>query len=407
MINKQEFSNLPIIITSMSRWDGDISSASLALAKVFSRHNKVYYLDYPYTWADVYRERKLPSVQQRMDTLLKGKNFLRQIPGQPANLKAGTPRPTLPINSFPPGNLYNLGTHINNKIIASLINKIIKAEGIESYLFINSFNPFYLQDIRRYLNPVWSIYHSRDAIEEVPGHGLYREIECVKQYDMSMATSKQLCRNISQRTGQEVHYFPNGGDATLFKTAIELPLEKPDELKNINTPIIGYTGAVCQRFDYDLLEKIAKAHPDKTIVLVGPRKDKQFSPINLDLIPNIVFTGPKKIDQLPAYLKFFDCAILPFKKNNLTGGIYPLKINEYLAAGRTVVTTDFSEDVKGFSNSVHLASDNDSFIEAINTAINDYSDEKIKNRQSVAELNSWENRVAYFWELAWQQYSNK
>ncbi len=249
MINEQEFRNLPLIITSMSRWDGDISSASLALAKVFSRDNKVYYLDYPYTWADVYRERKLPSVQQRMEALLKGKEFLRQIPGFSANLKAGTPRPTLPTNSLPPGKLYNIGTHINNKIIASLVNQIIKSEQIGAYLFINSFNPFYLQNVKKYLNPVWSVYHSRDAIEEVPGHGLYREVECVKQYDMAMATSKQLCRNISYRTGCEVHYFPNGGDATLFKSAIDLPLEKPEELRNINTPIIGYTGAVCQRFD--------------------------------------------------------------------------------------------------------------------------------------------------------------
>jgi glycosyltransferase involved in cell wall biosynthesis len=98
---------------------------------------------------------------------------------------------------------------------------------------------------------------------------------------------------------------------------------------------------------------------------------------------------------------------LPFKKNNLTGGIYPLKINEYLAAGRAVVTTDFSEDVIGFSNSVYLSPDADSFVAAINTAINDYSAEKVKSRQSVAASNAWEKRVAHFWELAWQQYNNQ
>jgi len=407
MHTQSSFSSLPLFIISMSRWDGDISSASLALAKVFSKTNPVYYIDYPYTLADVVRERKLPSVKMRMNALLRGKNYLRTIPGQPYNLMAATPKATLPGNSLPPGSLYNWATHINNKIVTELIERICREKQYGDFLFLNSFNPIYLQQVEKYLQPALSIYHSRDAIEEISTHGLYRENTCVRHYDMSMATSLTLCKNISERNNKNVHYFPNGGDISLFRTAIEKRLPKPIELQGITTPIIGYTGAICQRFNYDLLVEMSKKHADKTIVLVGPRRDKQYSSYNLDELPNVIFTGAKKIDELPAFLQYFDCAILPFVYSNLTAGIYPLKINEYLAAGCSVVSTAFSEDVKGFAKHIRLAESNADFLNMIDSAIADQSEEKRKERLDVASSNAWENRVKRFWELAWNQYQIK
>lgn len=394
-------------MTSMSRWDGAVSSASISLAKVFCRTNDVYYIDYPYSWADMIRERKLSSVEKRLPALLWGKNNLIHLKEQPGNLLAITPKAVLPIFSLPEGLIYDKASHYNNKIVAGLVKRIAKQQKISNYIFINSFNPTYLSNIDRYLSPVLSIYHSRDAIEEVKGHGLRKENECVKTYDMAMATSKQLCRNISNRNQKTVHYFPNGGDVQLFKTALEQNLAKPKELENITTAIIGYTGALAQREDYRLIEKIAKANPDKTIVFVGPRKDKEFTDINLDAIPNILFTGAKKINELPAYLQYFDCAIIPFLKNNLTGGIYPLKINEYLAAGKSVITTDFSEDINSFKDHISIAATHDDFLKAIAPAIGNNSTEKKQERLKVALSNSWEKRSELFWDIAWEAYQLK
>lgn len=407
MLTRNEFEKLPIFVISMSRWDGDVSSASLALAKVLSRTNPVYYIDYPYSWADVWRGRKQSTVKRRMPALLKGKDYLVPVTGQSPNLQGATPRPGLPIFSLPPGALYNIGSHYNNHRIGDLVKRIIKKNKISDYIFINSFNPSYLSKIERYLNPALSVYHSRDAIEEIKTDWLQKENECVQHYDMSMATSKQLCRNIAARNERTVNYFPNGGDIQLFKTAIEQTLPKPDELKGISTPIIGYTGAVCQRIDYELLQKIANANMDKTIVLVGPRQDKKYAHINLDEIPNIVFTGAKRIDQLPAYLQYFDCAIIPFVKSNFTGGIYPLKINEYLGAGSAVVTTNFSEDIASFKDYVYLADNHEDFLQMINAAVNDNSAERKQQRLQAAAGNAWEQRLLLFRQLAWDAYQQK
>lgn len=407
MLTREQFEALPVFITTMSRWDGDVSSASLSLAKVLSRTNPVYYIDYPYSWADVWRERKKPTVQRRMPALLRGANFLIHPPGVPDQFIGATPPPVLPVYSMSPGKLYNWCSNYNNRKLAGMIRRILKLKGYTHYILLNSFNPLYLSQLEKYLQPDLSVYHSRDAIEEVPGHGLYRENECVQHYDLAMATARQLCRNIEARNNRQVAYFPNGGDVSLFRTAIDQPLSKPAELQDIHTPIIGYTGAVCQRIDYELLVKIAEVHSDKTIVMVGPRLDKQFTSINLDAIKNIVFTGPKKITELPAYLKYFDCTIIPFALTNLTGGIYPLKINEYLAAGKSVVTTRFSEDIAGFAASVRLASNHDEFLNMIDAAIKDNSTEVQVARFEAAAANSWENRLQLFRNLMWEAYLKK
>lgn len=407
MLSEKNFRQLPVFITSMSRWDGDLSSASLALAKVLSQQVPVYYIDFPYSYTDFWRERKQPSVKQRTQALFLGKNFLQPVSKQSPNLFGATTKLVFPFFSVPPGTLYNMLGYHNNKLVATLVKKIIREKKIKDYLFLNSFNPSYLSHIKTFLKPTLSIYQSRDVIEQIHEHGASREDDCVKNYDLAVATSKQLCRNIESRTGCEVHYLPNGGDSQLFRTAVEQKFPKPVELQDIRTPIIGYTGAVCQRIDYELVVKIAEAHPDKTIVFVGPRKDKQYTQIDLDAIPNIRFTGPKKLDELPAYLQHFDCAIIPFRYNNLTAGIYPLKINEYLAAGKAVVTTDFSEDIAAFRQQVYLAFTHDEFLAAVDKAMVDNSIAKQEERLKTAAQNSWENRVETFWRLAWETYQKK
>jgi len=407
MLNRNEFKKLPIFLTAMSRLDDEISSASISLAKVLGRTNTVYYIENPYSWPDIFRKRYYPKLGKRLPSLLFGINYLQHIKGSSQNLYTATPKPGMPVYSLPPGKLHDIGSNYNHKQSASLIKRIIKEKKISNYIFINSFNPGSLSSVDKYLHPTLSVYHSRDAIEEVKQSWLAKENECVQHYDMAMATSKQLCRNIGERNNKQVNYFPNGGDIKLFKTAIEKQLPIPKELVGINSPIIGYTGAVCQRIDYELLVRIAAANPDKKIVLVGPRLDKQFTTIDLDAIPNIIFTGSKKIDELPAYLQNFDCAIIPFVKNTLTGGIYPLKINEYLGAGRAVVASNFSEDIAGFKDNIYLANNHEEFLQMIDKAINDNEPFKAQERLKAASGNDWEQRVKLFWDITWDAYQQK
>jgi len=163
--------------------------------------------------------------------------------------------------------------------------------------------------------------------------------------------------------------------------------------------IIGYTGSLEYRTNIDLLNGIADGHPDKILCIVGPVYSEEAIISGLFDKPNVLYCGSKRLDKLPAYLRFMDCMIIPFKCNKLTSSIYPLKINEYLAAGKPVVSTGFSAEIRSFSDIIGIADDIGSFNSLINDAINNDSAELIDNRMVRAGKNSWKVRVAQFWKI--------
>jgi glycosyltransferase involved in cell wall biosynthesis len=119
----------------------------------------------------------------------------------------------------------------------------------------------------------------------------------------------------------------------------------------------------------------------------------------LDEIPNLYFTGPKKIEQLPQYLAHFQLLILPFLCNEVTKSIYPLKINEYLASGKPIVATPFSEDIQLFHPLISLEKSPQDFNKAIEMELTTNTEEKAKSRYTEASKNTWKGRVKLFWEL--------
>lgn len=394
---------LPIVMISMSRWDGDFSSAAYSLAKSFAKNNPVIYVDYPYTWLDLLRERTLPSVKKRLKALVFGKEALKNIPGQSQNLFFLTPPAMLPINFLPEGNLFHFFQKINNRILFKSIQRALNSLGAKDFLFFNSFNPLYGQKLPKELSNNLMVYQSRDSIRALEPylqkHGVRLEIEAIKHADLSLATSSTLTNILESATGNKVVHFANAADINNFRTALEADLPKPVELNDISGPIIGYTGNICQRVDYDLLKQICDENPDKSVVLVGPRNHWNHTNIDLDAIPNLYFCGAQPLERLPNFLKYFDIGIIPFKKNDLTASIYPLKINEYLAAGLPVVSTNFSRDIAGFSDHIWLVNDNSEFTDNIENALLHRNDEEKLKRLNIAEKNSWDGRVDWFWEL--------
>lgn len=398
---KKKYSGLPIIMLSMSRWDGPFSSASISLAKEFSKNNLVFYVDNPFTIKDLLTQYRRAAIKCRKNALLFGTNIYRKIDPALDHLIAVTPKTVLPINWLPPGNLYDFFSKINNKAVIKAIRKIKSDHGINDYILFNSFNPFYGYDLPKDIQPLLTVYQSRDDISQsayVSKHGVEMETKAIMDSNLSMATSIELTKKLSSNN-KEVHYLPNAANIALFKEVFK-PLKKPNELKGVDKKVIVYTGNICHRINYELLKKIATVHYDKIILLVGPISNKQFFEFGLDKMANVICAGAKPISALPAYLKYADCTIIPFQCNELTKSIYPLKINEYLAAGKPVVSTSFSEDIESFRDIIYLSATNEEFLMNIGKALEENHDQiKIAQRVSVAEENTWEARVALFWNL--------
>lgn len=382
----------------MSSWDNQISSAALSLAKELAKQHRVFYFDNPFTLKDFVVDFRHPKIKKRVKRFFSDQQRCQPLPHLGAGFHAVTPSLTLPINFLPRGAAYRFFLRINRWIVARNLRQLRKQYHIDQYIFFNSFNPFYHGIAKG--SPLLRVYQSRDDISQVAygsKHGVALEAEAIRASDISFATAKQLARTLQARAQRPVHHLPNAVDLAAFPRTASIA--KPHDIADLKLPIIGYVGNLDQRVDYALLHRIATDHPDKVVVCIGPRNDRQHHTYDFESLPNVLFLGPKPHAQLYQYLHFVACAIIPFVKNTLTASIYPLKINEYLAMGKPVVTTDFSEDVLGFAPVCYVASDATLFSQMIDEAVSQTdNDPLVQQRIAFAQNNSWEARIASFWQ---------
>jgi glycosyltransferase involved in cell wall biosynthesis len=391
-----------IIIFSLSRWDAPYSSPSFSLAREFAKNNNVFYIDHPFSIKDFLLNYRTPAIQSRKRALLCGRSIYQKSDKFSERLTMVTPRLTIPVNFLPKGSLYSALARWNDSIVFNTIRQVIKDFNVSKFIFLNAFDPYFCRDFPADIKPVKKIYQSMDDLTEVPytaKHGERLEEDIIRKFDVTLTTSQEL-RRLKLAFSNEVYFHPNAADFSSFQRALSEKFPRPDELIPAEgKKIIGYTGNIESRIDYELLKAVIEGHPDKVVAMIGPLTTAEHKTVGLSEYPNVILTGAKKIDELPFYLQYVDCAIIPFKKNKLTRSIYPLKINEYLAAGRPVVATDFSEDIMGFGDVIHLAGDNEEFIGLIDRAIIENGPDKIRARTIVANKNTWTARVETFWEI--------
>ncbi|MBN1445127.1 MAG: glycosyltransferase [Candidatus Omnitrophica bacterium] len=127
----------------------------------------------------------------------------------------------------------------------------------------------------------------------------------------------------------------NGVDREFFSRGKR---EIPEDIKDIKKPIVGYAGRMGLRIDRELLEYLAGELPDLSFVFIGAYINKKWMK-PLFRFSNLYFLGDKHYSELPSYLSCFDVCIIPHNVGRLENDGDPIKVYEYLAAGKPVVTT--------------------------------------------------------------------
>ena len=155
--------------------------------------------------------------------------------------------------------------------------------------------------------------------------------------------------------------------------------------------IIGYYGAIAEWFDLDLLEKLARRFDDCLILLVGA--DSTGAQQRLKHLANVEFTGEVAYSALPHYLDAFDICLLPFQVIPLTLATNPVKVYEYLSAGKEVVSIALPE-IRQFGDLVRTGTDHASFLAAVAAALAAKPDAAVMaRRQQFAAEQTWAHRV--------------
>ncbi len=196
---------------------------------------------------------------------------------------------------------------------------------------------------------------------------------------------------------QDIYWVANGVDTSHF---IEKATVKPKDLEKISRPIIGYVGIIQQRLDIDLLEYLAEKNPEKSFVLIGPLWPIYFRRIRKSAVEiqrlrkykNIYLLGRRTYNQTPDYIRNFDLAISPHRLDNFVKYTNSLKVLEYLACGKPVVTTPPS-GVERFSHLVYIAQDYEDFNKKIKKALIDDNSELKKERIRQMKNQDWNFKV--------------
>ena len=237
---------------------------------------------------------------------------------------------------------------------------------------------------------ITTVYEHIDNWETSIGSLLYDKDSFqtfIGESDCLIATSIELVKQLRQYTDKEVEYLPNAVDVTVFEPAYVT--EKPEDLVKGKNKTLLYFGSLWgEWFDWNLLIKVAEGCAECSFNIIG-----DFTSIaeRMNQFPdNMHFLGLKKQVELPAYLKEADLAILPFKNCKIGKYVSPLKIFEYIAMGKYVLSEPLP-DVIGYPNT--FCSDNaDEWIRVIHGEV------KIENYSEFISMNHWYercNRILY------------
>lgn len=200
-------------------------------------------------------------------------------------------------------------------------------------------------------------------------------------------------------TNPRTHLVPNVGDYEHFAPAASRTIAA-DEVAALPRPVLGFTGNVAAwKVDFELLTEVAGRRPGWTLVLVGPARDDAMEQLaRLIALPNVQYLGPRPYDRVPEYVAGFDVGLCPYLWNAAMRSGFPLKLYEYLAAGKPVVATG-NPDVAGMEPDVRLVRGADDFVLAVEDVLAlDGPDDRAR-RMTLAAANTWESRTRQMLEL--------
>ena len=189
-----------------------------------------------------------------------------------------------------------------------------------------------------------------------------------------------------------VYHIPNGVDIDFFQ--IDGKINIPSDIINISPPIVGYAGKIQERIDVSLMGFLAEKLPGINFVFIGQTINKRTVK-SLLRYRNIHYLGDKHYSLLPYYLACFDICIIPHKMSRLTLSMDPIKLYEYLAAGKPVVTTDIA-GVEAFKSCVVISKSKEEFLKGIKRYTDKSKREKELPDNSITntlETSSWKSKA--------------
>lgn len=363
-----------IICFSSNDWS-DIPSSKLHIMRYLGRNNRVLYIETLGIRSPHLSKRDFGRAIQKL------KLFKRGMVSAENNVQVWSPL-AIPFHGLP-GSAW-----LNARLVTAGLRRNVSRLGMRNPI-LWSYLPNAIPIISRLgWSPV--VYHCIDDYGEftdAPKEAFERmERAMLARADLTVVSSKKLFEKRKPHA-RRIRYIPHGVNLREFQEALKLHVPLPD-IDSIPGPIAGFIGRIADWIDLDLVARCARQMSDWSFVLVGPS--------NVDLesyraIPNIHFLGRRDHKLIPHYIQRFNVSLMPFGESSLVDSVNPLKMYEYLAVGRPVVTVRMPE-VEAFARVVTIAPRSE-FAEAIRRASEQDSPEARQARVDAMATRSWD-RIA-------------
>lgn len=237
------------------------------------------------------------------------------------------------------------------------------------------------------------LYYVTDKYDakELPNKATVIEADrrIAERADGIVCVSQALYEHYQERYGK-AYLITHGVNYEHFSCVTEGSFDLPEDIRDINKPIIGFMGVIdTKTSDANLLEYVFNKNPEKHFVFIGTLNNEISY---LQRYKNAHFLGQKSFQQLPAYLAQFDVALMPFNNSEWIRYCNPIKLKEYLAAGLPVVSINIKE-AEPYGDIMYLASNYEEFNKLLNIAIKEDSIQLRRNRQERMSGETWTEKV--------------
>jgi glycosyltransferase involved in cell wall biosynthesis len=228
------------------------------------------------------------------------------------------------------------------------------------------------------------VYYCGDDFGALAGvdHAPVLEMErrLVEKADLVLAASDVLAARFPQH---KTLHVPHGADIALFQMpatrAADLPTDKP---------VAGFYGSLSSWIDVELMAAVADLMPNWWFVFIG---NVETDVSALAAKPNVRLLGKRAHTELPGYAQHWMASLLPFRDNAQIRACNPLKLREYMAAGRPIISTGFPA-LQPYLDLISVAAGPRSFAAAL--AASAQEPDRTPQRQQRVQGETWEARAA-------------
>jgi glycosyltransferase involved in cell wall biosynthesis len=185
------------------------------------------------------------------------------------------------------------------------------------------------------------------------------------------------------------HYAPHGVDAALFARAQDPDTPVPDAARALPRPIVGFFGSIHEWIDIELIAWLAQQRPQWNFLLVG---HAAIDVSTLHALPNVHLVGPQPYATLPDWARCFDATMIPYRLNRQVANANPLKLREYLATGKPIVSVS-NPEIQKFAHLVTIAANREQFLAGLDHCLAGEAPGEASRRMAAVADQTWDRRV--------------